>query len=311
MTQRFTLGIVLVLGALSMGFPGTEAQEPTPSGTVPVHLVVTAEARHGSEVPVIRREDVTVYQGRNRAQVADWVPLQGDRAGLELFVLLDDVSATSLGSQLEDIRQFIVSQPASTLIAVGYMHDGTVDTVQNFTGDHALAAKALRLPMGTVGAFASPYLSIQDLIKRWPESPLRHEILMVSDGIDRFGGTGPGNPNVQTAIEQAQRAGVIIHAIFAIGVGHVGHMFWPINWGQNYLSEVASETGGEAYFLGFETPVSFAPYLDDLARRLNHQYLLVFLAKPDKKPGLQAVRVRTEVPNADLVAASRVYVPAA
>jgi hypothetical protein len=88
-------------------------------------------------------------------------------------------------------------------------------------------------------------------------------------------------------------------------------MFWPINWGQNYLSQVASETGGEAYFLGFETPVSFAPYLEDLNRRLNHQYLLVFLAKPGKKSELQPVRPRTEVPNAELVAASKVWVPAA
>jgi hypothetical protein len=53
------------------------------------------------------------------------------------------------------------------------------------------------------------------------------------------------------------------------------------------------------------------PYLEDLTRRLNHQYLLVFLAKPEKKPGLRSVRVRTEVPNAELVAASRVLVPAA
>src|SRR3984893_12277687 len=168
MTNRHSVFAVLMIASalLTCGSPSLRSQE---AGMVPVHMVVTAEARHGGEVTVIRREDVTVYQGRNRAQVTDWVPLQGDRAGLQLFLLLDDASATSLGSQLEDIRQFIVSQPASALIAVGYMHDGTVDTVQNFTGDHALAAKALRLPMGTVGAFASPYLSIQDLLKRWPE----------------------------------------------------------------------------------------------------------------------------------------------
>jgi len=62
--------------------------------------------------------------------------------------------------------------------------------------------------------------------------------------------------------------------------------------------------------LGLETPVSFAPYLEDLSRKLNHQYLLAFLPKPEKKPGLQSVKVRTEVPNAELIAADRVYVPA-
>jgi hypothetical protein len=83
-----------------------------------------------------------------------------------------------------------------------------------------------------------------------------------------------------------------------------------MNWGQNYLSEMAEETGGEAYFLGSETPVSFAPYLDDLSQRLTHQYLLVFQAKPEKKPGLQSVRLRTELPNVELAAADKVFVPA-
>jgi hypothetical protein len=277
---------------------------------VPVHMVITAEARHGAQEPDLNREDVTVYLGRTRTQVADWAPLRGEHAGLELFLLLDDSSDVSLGSQLEDLRQFILLQPPTTLIGIGYMRDGGVDTVQNFTADHLQAAKALRLPLGTLGAFASPYLSLSDLLKRWPESPLRHEVLMITDGIDRFGGVGPANPYVDTAIEQAQKAGVLVHSIFASGVGHFGRMQWPVYWGQNYLSEIATETGGQAYFLGYETPVSFAPYLQDLSRRLNHQYLLTFLAKPEKKPGLQRVRVRTEVPNVELVAATKVFVPA-
>src|ERR1700730_10510767 len=310
MTNRHSVFAVLMIASalLTCGSPSLRSQE---AGMVPVHMVVTAEARHGGEVPVIKREDVTVYQGRNRAQVMDWVPLQGERAGLQLFLLLDDASATSLGSQLEDIRQFIATQPPTTLIGIGYMRDGGVDTVQNFTTDHVQAVKALRLPLGTTAAFASPWLSVGDLISRWPESPMRREMLMITDGIDRFGGVGPSNPYVDTAMELAQKAGLIIHAIFATGVGHYGRMFWPINWGQNYLSQVASETGGEAYFLGLETPVSCAPYLEDLNRRLNHQYLLVFLAKPGKKSELQPVRPRTEVPNAELVAASKVWVPAA
>lgn len=306
--RYFAFAVVFVLAALAFSSHTVESRVPAAS-TVPVHMVVTAEARHGTDVPVITREDVTVNQGRERVQVTDWVPLEGEHAALQLFVLMDDASGATLGAQLEDLRRFILSQPPSTAIGVGYMRDGTVDILQNLSGDHALAAKALRLPLGTAGALASPYLSIGDLIKRWPESPVRREILMVSDGIDRFGGVGPANPYVDTAIEQAQRAGVIIYAIYATGIGHFGHTYWRFFWGQNYLSKVTTETGGEAYFLGYDTPVSFSPYLDDLTRRLTHQYLLTFLAKPGKKPGLQPVKIRTEVPNAELVAADMVYVP--
>jgi hypothetical protein len=39
--------------------------------------------------------------------------------------------------------------------------------------------------------------------------------------------------------------------------------------------------------------------------------LLTFLAKPEKKAGMRRVRLQTEVPNAELVAASQVYVPVA
>jgi hypothetical protein len=98
-----------------------------------------------------------------------------------LFILIDD-AATSLGLQLDELRAFINSQPATTAIAVGYMQYGTVQTVQSSTKDHSLAAKSLRLPMGS--ASGSPYFSVEDLIKHWPEGPVPREILMVSDGID-------------------------------------------------------------------------------------------------------------------------------
>ena len=309
-TIQFTSVVLAACATMTLGLQAAVSRETAPAEAVPVHMVVTVEARRGAEVPDIKPQDVTVRQGKERVSVADWVPLQGERAGLELFVLLDDaLRPMSLGPQLEDLQRFINSQPGTTAIGVGYMRDGTVDIVQNLTTEHAQAAKALRLPLGTVGAMASPYLSISDLIKRWPESKVRREMLVISDGIDRFGGVGPANPYVDTAIEQAQRAGIIIHAIYATGVGHYGHTLWRFYWGQNYLSEMASETGGEAYFLGYENPVSFAPYLEDLTRRLSHQYLLTFLAKPEKKPGLQSVKLWTEVPNAELVAADRVYVP--
>jgi hypothetical protein len=306
---HFIAGALLAVAALATGLWSAVVQEATSTG-VPVHVVVTAEPRHGSSVPVINREDVMVYQGHDRAKVTDWLPLQGEHTGLQLFILIDDAANTSVGSQLEDIRQFINAQPSTTAIGVAYMRNGISDILQNPTNDHAPAAKALRLPLGDAGASGSLYFSVVDLIKRWPEGPVRREILMVSDGIDRFGGGGPSNPYVDSAIEEAQRAGVIIYSIYMPGVGHFGHSFWRMNWGQNYLSQLSDETGGESYYLGFGAPVSFAPYLDDLSHRLTRQYLLTFLAKPERKAGFQPFKLRTEVPNAELVAADRVYVPA-
>jgi hypothetical protein len=304
------LAVLIAITTLLANVQLIAAQENSSPGGPAVKLVVTVEARHGSNVPDISREDVMVYQGRDRDKVTAWVPLKGDQAGLELFVLLDDSSNTSLGSQLEDIRQFVNAQAATTKIGVVYMQNGTAQVVQNLTSDHTLAAKALRLPLGSPGASASPYFSLGDLIKRWPESDERREVLMITDGIDRYWGGGPDNAYVDSVIEQAQRAGVVVFGIYTPGEGHYGHSMWRMNWGQNYLSQVADETGGEAYYLGYGAQVSFAPYLDDLSHRLGRQYLLTFLARPEKKAGMQRVKLQTEVPNAELVSADRVYVPA-
>jgi hypothetical protein len=104
----------MAFGPLSLHLPGR-----TPAESVPVHMVVTVEAHHGTEVPDIRPQDVTVRQGNERAQVTDFIQLRDDRARLELFVLVDDaLLPTSLGPQL---RRFIASQPDSTMIGVAYM----------------------------------------------------------------------------------------------------------------------------------------------------------------------------------------------
>jgi hypothetical protein len=311
MKKSLVLMALVAIASLLAGVQWVAAQESASATGPAVNLVVTVEARHGSNVPDITRDDVMPYEGHDRDRVTGWLPLQGDHAGLEFFILLDDSSSVTLGSQLEDLRQFITAQPLGTKIGVAYMQNGIAQVVQNLTNDHALAAKALRLPMGNPGANASPYFSLQDLIKRWPPSEERHEVLMVTDGIDQYWGSGPDNAYVDTLIEQAQKAGVTVYSIYTPGAGHFGHSYWRTYWGQNYLSQLSDETGAESYYLiGSAPPVTFAPYLEDVSRKLNHQYLLTFIAKPQKKAGLQRIKLHTEVPNAELVSADRVYVPA-
>jgi hypothetical protein len=287
------------------------ATQQSPPETVPVSIVVTVEARHGKEIPAIdHKEDVRVFEGHERLRVTDWVPLQGSQAELDLLVLIDEATGAAVANQFDDVRRFMEAQPPTTRIAVGYMEMGTVRMAQNFTNDHQAAGKALRIPLGAFAGGNSPYLSITDVIKRWLESKARHAIFLVSDGIDPL---QPGimDTYLDQAIETAQRTGTQISAIFASRAGHFGHSFWRISQGQNNLSELADKTGGESYFQGMNTPVAFSPFLDEFAERLNHQYKLTFLIKPSKKSSYRHVRLETEVPNAELVTADQVYIPAA
>ncbi len=81
----------LALGMISVPALAAAAHKPDSASTdVPVHMVVTVKARHGGQVPAVAPDDVKVYQRDKRDTVTSWLPLQGDRAGLQLFILIDD-----------------------------------------------------------------------------------------------------------------------------------------------------------------------------------------------------------------------------
>ena len=305
-----------VLSMVAMLVTIAPAQERATAATVLVRMTVTANVADGKRVPEIKREDVFVQQGKERLKVTDWIPAQGEHGGLELFILIDDASDSSLGSQLADLRSFINTQPPTTLVGVGYMRNATVQIAQNLTRDHAAAAKALRLPLGSVGAYGSPYLSVMDLMKRWPSTNNRREVLMVTDGIDRAR-RGPWwrglsvNPDMDSASAVAMRTSTIIHTIYTPGVGRLRRNYWEVSSGQMNMAALSDVTGGESFFLGLQSPVSFAPYLDQLQKILSNQYLLSFSAKAGPKARLQYINLSTEIAGVEFAAANAVWVPAA
>jgi hypothetical protein len=284
------------------------------AGTVPVRMVVSVAALRDKTVPALTKEDVLVRQGKQALKVTGWTPAKSDNSPLGVCILIDESSDTNLGSKLPDIQDFINSQPANTDFAVGYMHNNTFSVLQDFTKDKDAVNKALRLPMAAGGIGSSPYLSLIDLLKRWPGNGQRRSVVMITDGIDRFRGTrgmSQMNPDVDSASERAQRESVQIFAIYTRGVGRIGMNYWAINTAQNWLSKLTEETGGQAYYLGTGEAVSFQPYFKQIETILDNQYLLDFLAIPGKKSGLQKVKVFTEVPKAEIDAADNVWVPVA
>jgi hypothetical protein len=291
------------------------AADKTSPDSVEVRMTVTASVPDGKRMPEINPADIVVKQGKNRLQVSEWVPAQGERAGLDLFILIDDASDTSLGSQLDDLRNFVKAQAPTTSVGIGYMRNATVQIAQNFTTDREAAAKAIRLPLGTPGAYGSPYLSAIDLMKRWPEHPNRRELLIVTDGVDRAR-RGPFrhglgvNPDVDSASAVAQRTGTTIYALYSPGVGRYHRNYWEALNGQMFISKLAEETGGESFYLGLQRPVSFKPYLDSLQKIFDNQYLLSFTAAPGTKAGRRYIRVNTEIAGVELAVADSVWVPA-
>jgi VWFA-related protein len=277
--------------------------------TSTARAVVTANTK-GEEVTTIPRQSIAVTANRKSQEVTGWVPLRGPRSALQLVVLLDDSSRGNLGLQLNDIRNFLTALPPNAQVAIGYMRNGSPNLVQNFTTDHAQAAKTLRLPTGSAGINGSPYFCLSALVKHWPapDSNVRREVIMVTDGVDRYSGGrfDPSNPYVQAATSDAQKAGVIVYSIYYRGAGRADRSFVVTDGGQNYLTQVSNDTGGKVYLEGFGNPVSFAPFLSDLQHKLQNQYELTFAYTA--KAGLQSMRVKTSQPNTSLEYPARVPV---
>jgi len=214
------------------------------------------------------------------------------------------------------------------VIAIGYMSNATVNIVQDFTADHALAAKALRLPRGTFSTMDSPYLSLISLVKGWPQQKVRREVLMVADGLDRLRGSQPEpsrlgprygsvyhsmptmSPDVNSASEISQRYNVLVYSLYAVGVGRAARSSWDLQIGLSGLTKLADETGGDCFSLGTSNLVSFKPYLERFQKMLDNQYYVVFQATPKGKADLQRVNFITEVSNAEIAAPNNVWVSA-
>jgi hypothetical protein len=310
--QNFASLIALVVTLSALPRPAAAQQTVTAQG-VPVQIIVSVEPKHGHEIPTIAQNEVFVQQGHNSRPVTGWVQATGNQAGLALAILIDDSSGVNLTTQLNDLRAFLQQQAPTTLVAVGYMRNGTVLLTQNFTQDHTAAAKSLRLALGYFGAEASPYLSLSDFIKRWPadSSIPRREVLLVTSGIDTVYTGAYQNPYVDASIQDAQCAGVIVYSIYTPSAGHFGHSYYRTYWGQNYLSQLSEETGGESYSLMEpQGPVSFTPYLDKFSEQLLNQFLLTFLAEPQKKVGREPVKITSEVHSVDFLYPDGVCVPA-
>jgi hypothetical protein len=269
-------------------------------------ITITAIGKKDSKPPAVSKDDVQLTVGKERKQVAGWA--KGD--SLALAILIDDALDTSVGSQLSDLKSFILAQPANTSIAIAYASSSNAMVAQDFTTDHELAAKALRLPRG-ISSASSPYLAVIDLLKRLPDTGSRRSVLLISSGIDYFRGTfGPFYPDVDTAVSVAQRTNVNLWSIYSPSAGHRSRSFFLANLGQNNLSKMTDETGGETFYLGTSAPVSFKPYLDELQMHLNNQYLLTFAGDGGAKGKFVRVQLKTELPELEFSHANNAYVGA-
>ena len=308
MKKTNTSRIARMIGALAL-VSGLFVASAMAEGPGTVTMTVTAVGKKDTSPPLVTKDDVQLFLNKERTQVADWK--HGEK--LYLAVLIDDSLDSGIANQWNDLKVFLAGQPSTTYISVAYARNGTAMLAQDFTNDHELAAKALRIPLGGGGAFSSPYLALLDLMKRWPSSPDRRSILLISSGIDYFRGDfGASSPDLDSTISRAQKQNINIWTIYAPDGGHRASGFFLSFRAQSNLSQLSDETGAESYYLGTGAPVTLKPYFDELSTHLSNQYLLTFKASGGTKGRFERVRVvATELPSVEFLAAPQAFLPAA
>jgi hypothetical protein len=309
MSNHMKLLAGLLLLSFTLFTARTSSAEPQAGvAKVPITTVVSVLGPNYTAPPAVGKSDVVVRTGKVREDIVGWDAAQGDKSALELAILIDD--GTNIGNQLDDLRKFIRAQSKATSVGLFYASSGLTQAVSPFSTDHDAVAQKLRITLGQFRISTSIYLAIMDMMSKWRPSGARREILVIADGIDRFRGD-PYSPDVILTIQRAQKAGIIIHTLYARDGDRAGRNSFRAGYGQSNLAQMTDETGGESFFQGFDTPISFTPFLDQLDMVLHNQYFLTFttLSSTKKNGEYRSFRASTEQQNVEISGARHVWVP--
>ena len=312
--KRTTLSLTLLLaagvtaGLLSTASSALAQGEKDGQGQV----TVTILPKHaGDPAPTVAPQDLNIKVNGKEAKVSNFELLRSPKDAIELVILIDGSARSSLGTQLDEIAQFVKSLPPNIKASIGYMQNGNSQLTGPLTTDHDAVLRGLHLPGGSVASNGSPYFCLSDLAKRWPsnDTSARREVVMITDGVDEYNRRfDPEDPYVQASIADSARARLTVYAIYWRGQGRFDNTQYANNSGQNLMVIVTDATGGKSFWQGTGNPVSFNPYFEELTRRFRNQYELSFKVDFNGKPEVAGMKLKLKVANSEVSAPQQVFV---
>jgi len=200
---------------------------------------------------------------------------------LNLAILVQDDLVSRVGSELDVTRDFIRSLPAGSRVMVAYVRAGSLQVRQAFTDDLEMAAKALRVPVGSTAVSPyNPYVEVIEALRKFEEGGQNpNALLLISDGLDTSRGfdidSAANTIDLLSSIKEANRRNVAVYSFYAPSVGLTSWNSRAIGYGQSSLNRLSNETGGRAFFQG-SSFVTFDSYFDRLRQTLNDQYATAY-----------------------------------
>ena len=260
---------------------------PKASGQLPVG------ADAGDQPAPIMGKDLVIQVNGKEARVTGLLPRRSPDSSLEFVLLIDSSAGGGIGSQFQEIQQFIRRLPPNSKAAIAYMHNGSAVFASPLSADRDQVLRGLHLPVGSAGSSASPYFCLSDLAKHWPSTDreARREVVMISNGIDPYDRPlDYDDAYLQTAVNDSLRSGLVVYSIYWHGLGGARSRFG--NAGQSLMNIVTEATGGVSYGSGLSNPISFQPFFDDLLLRFRNQFQLEFVGDLRGKPHPEELKLK-------------------
>jgi len=260
------------------------AEQPADTGAVTIHrainevnLIFTVTDKHGHYIPNLRQSDFALLDdGRAPAKVNSF----HQQINLPLRVGLVIDASTSIRSRFQFEQQSaiefllqILKAKSDRAFVMGF--DVTPNVTQDWTNNiDGLETGVNRLrPGGGTALFDAVYTACRDKlldVSRGQE-PVRKAMVLISDGDD-----DQSRVYLDEAIKECQRAETIIYAI-------------STNWtpsrgkGDQVMTQLAGETGGEAFFPPSVEQMSNS--FHDIQEELRSQYALTYTPAEFKENG--------------------------
>jgi VWFA-related protein len=257
--------------------------------TVTIPITVRQRGANAAQQELQDIGMLTVHEDGDEQKILS-IRALGTDTPISVAVLIQDDVVTSISNEISALKEFINRLPKGSRVMVGYIRSGSLEVRQKFTADLDRAASSLRIPIGSaVAAAFNPYVEIIEGLRRFEAMPKgRRALLVVSDGLDISRGFDSSTPSqstdLQRAIKEAQRQGVAVYCFYAPSAtsDSINNSRLVTN-GQSSLEVLSKGTGGRAFFQGTGAPVSFDPFLKELAGTLSRQIALTYLSTHVKK----------------------------
>jgi Ca-activated chloride channel family protein len=305
MTRTLITALALTLAAhLSRAQAPIERRTPAQAATdqIPtlklesrlVTLAVNAVDIHGAPVGGLLQRDFRLLEDGREQKITFFD--KESSTPLSIVLAIDASESTLRNESLEKraAREFVHSILRDKAPAGGEPDDldlmefsDSVREIVPFTHDQPRIAAGLNdLRRGNATAvYDAIYLASQRLGETSQSNGRRRVLLLITDGGDTAHGTG-----YDQALEQAQRAGVIIYSLIVIPIyADAGRN----TGGEHALMQLSEDTGGKYYYI--EQPKDLAPAFRKVSEDLRTQYTLGYYApaptQRSRKDGLRTLSV--------------------